>query len=79
MAFYRMPAFRTTAWHWSPGVTEAFNPEMEEFGEERLIATALRAGGSAHNIRQAAMQDVTEFAQGQFHDDASLMVVRITG
>jgi sigma-B regulation protein RsbU (phosphoserine phosphatase) len=59
------------------GVTEAFNPAEEEFGEERMIAAAQAAGSSAHAVRSAIMQDVTAFAEDHFHDDASLMVITV--
>jgi sigma-B regulation protein RsbU (phosphoserine phosphatase) len=59
------------------GVTEAFNPAEEEFGEERMIATAQATKGSAHDIRSAIMHDVTTFAQDHFHDDASLMIITV--
>lgn len=58
------------------GVTEAFNPEGEEFGEARLVAAA-SAGQTAHEIRTEVMRTVGEFATGNFHDDASLMVVQL--
>jgi sigma-B regulation protein RsbU (phosphoserine phosphatase) len=59
------------------GVTEAFSPEGEEFGEERLVEVARRAGHSAHAIRVNVMDAVTRFAEGNFHDDASLVIVRV--
>ncbi len=61
------------------GVTEAFSPDGEEFGEERLVAAALAAGDTAHGIRAEVMRAVGEFAVGSFHDDASLVVVRLQG
>jgi sigma-B regulation protein RsbU (phosphoserine phosphatase) len=59
------------------GVTEAFNPEGEEFGEGRLIAAALAATATAHATRTAIMSAVDTFAHHHFHDDASLIVVRL--
>ena len=61
------------------GVTEAFDASGEEFGEERLIAAARKAGNTAHGIRAEVMREVGKFAQGNFHDDASLMVVCVQG
>ena len=61
------------------GITEAFDPADEEFGEERLVASALRAGETAHAIRSEVMRAVSSFAEGHFHDDASLIVVRVQG
>jgi sigma-B regulation protein RsbU (phosphoserine phosphatase) len=59
------------------GVTEAFNPEGEEFGEPRLIAAARSSAASAHSIRTGIMSAVTAFAENHFHDDASLLIVQI--
>ena len=59
------------------GVTEAFNPAGEEFGEARLIAAAQGAATSAHSIRTEVMRSVTAFAEDHFHDDASLLVVQV--
>ncbi len=59
------------------GVTEAFNPAGEEFGEERMVASALQTGPTAHTIRTGVMAAVTRFAEGNFHDDASLMVIQL--
>jgi sigma-B regulation protein RsbU (phosphoserine phosphatase) len=59
------------------GVTEAFSPEGEEFGEDRLIAAANRAAPTAHAIRTEVMAAVTTFAKGNFHDDASLLIVQL--
>ena len=59
------------------GVTEAFNPAGEEFGEARLVAAARSSAPDAHSIRSAIMSSVTAFAQNNFHDDASLLIVQI--
>ena len=59
------------------GVTEAFNPNGEEFGDDRLVAAALNGGGTAHSIRTEVMRAVSLFAEDHFHDDASLLVVRL--
>ena len=59
------------------GVTEAFNPAGEEFGETRLIAAARSSAPAAHSIRAGVMEAVTAFAEDNFHDDASLLVIQI--
>lgn len=59
------------------GITEAFSPQGEEFGEDRLIAAASSAEESAHGIRTEVMRVVGKFAAGDFHDDASPVVVRL--
>jgi len=59
------------------GVTEAFNPAGDEFGGPRLVAAARDSAASAHSIPTAVMRAVTAFAENQFHDDASLLIVQI--
>jgi phosphoserine phosphatase RsbU/P len=60
------------------GVLEAWDAKEEEFGYKRLIESveASRKDG-AHGIRQRVLEDVTAFCKGQFHDDASLIVVTV--
>jgi serine phosphatase RsbU (regulator of sigma subunit) len=58
------------------GVTEAAQPGGEEFGEQRVALAALRAqADGAHAIRTQILEEVTAFCGGDFHDDASLMVL----
>ncbi|ADW69861.1 PP2C family protein-serine/threonine phosphatase [Granulicella tundricola] len=64
------------------GITEAFNPTNdeggeEEFGESRVIAAAQSGQQTAHAIRTNIMTAVTTFAAGNFHDDASLLIVHL--
>jgi sigma-B regulation protein RsbU (phosphoserine phosphatase) len=60
------------------GVTEAADEHDEEFGNERVIASARAAKGlGAQGIRTRILDDVTSFCKGNFHDDASLMVVTV--
>ena len=60
------------------GVTEAANEEDEEFGLERVTASARAARGlGAHGIRTRIMEDVSCFCKGNFHDDASLIVITV--
>jgi sigma-B regulation protein RsbU (phosphoserine phosphatase) len=50
----------------------------EEFGAERVIAAARAARGlGAQGIRTRILDDVTRFCKGNFHDDASLIVVTV--
>jgi phosphoserine phosphatase RsbU/P len=60
------------------GVLEAWDKNEEEFGYKKLIGSVLasRAEG-AHGIRKRVLEDVTAFCNGQFHDDASLIVVTV--
>ena len=60
------------------GITEAENAKLEEFGEERLLATARARDGSALETQRAIMQQVTAFCGGNFRDDATLLVLRIS-
>lgn len=60
------------------GITEAENDRLEEFGEERLLEVARARDGSALDLQRAIMQEVTTFCNGNFRDDAPLLVVRIS-
>jgi sigma-B regulation protein RsbU (phosphoserine phosphatase) len=60
------------------GITEAENAKLEEFGDERLLEAARACHGSALEIQRAIMQQVTAFCGGNFRDDATLLVVRIS-
>jgi serine phosphatase RsbU (regulator of sigma subunit) len=60
------------------GVTEAADELDEEFGNERVIASARAARSiSAQGIRTRILDDVTRFCNGNFLDDASLVVVTV--
>jgi sigma-B regulation protein RsbU (phosphoserine phosphatase) len=60
------------------GVTEAANEADEEFGAERVAAAALAARGlGANGIRTRILEDVSHFCNGNFHDDASLIVITV--
>jgi sigma-B regulation protein RsbU (phosphoserine phosphatase) len=62
------------------GVTEAANGSEEEFGEERLTASAFSARTQGANaIRSRILEDVTRFCNGKFQDDASLIVITVDG
>ncbi len=60
------------------GVTEAANKRDEEFGNGRVIASARAARSlGAQGIRTGILDDVTRFCDGNFHDDATLIVVTV--
>jgi sigma-B regulation protein RsbU (phosphoserine phosphatase) len=60
------------------GVTEAADELDEEFGNDRVIASAHAARSlGAQGIRTRILDDVTRFCNGNFLDDASLMVVTV--
>lgn len=63
---------------YTDGITEAMNETGEEFGEERLL-DLLRSHRqlSADALQQTIMSAVTEFCGGNFHDDATLLVLAV--
>ena len=64
---------------YTDGITEARNPEGDEYGEERLVAAALGLRTeSADALKDALLNDVNAFTAGQFEDDATLIVVGIS-
>jgi sigma-B regulation protein RsbU (phosphoserine phosphatase) len=60
------------------GITEAENANLEEFGDERLLEAARACHGSALEVQRAIMQQVTAFCGGNFRDDATLLVLRMS-
>ncbi len=63
---------------YTDGITEARNPDGDEYGEDRLAdaASGVRANG-AEAIKDAVLADVNGFTTGKFEDDATLIVVGI--
>ena len=60
------------------GVTEVRNSSEEEFGEARLRELISREHHRrADDLQQTIMGRVNEFCDGQFEDDAALMVVEV--
>ncbi len=61
------------------GITEAFSPEGEEFGEERLEQALWAASQRpAAGIVEAVVQAVDEFANGvQQYDDMMMVVAKV--
>ena len=63
---------------YTDGITEARNPDGEEYGEERLAAAALASRSApVESMKDALLADVNAFTGGQFEDDATLIVVGI--
>ena len=60
------------------GVTEAENTRLEEFGEQRLLEAARARDGSALDTQRAVMQQVAAYCGGNFRDDATLLVLRVS-
>ena len=64
---------------YTDGITEARDPEGEEYGEDRLAAAALAVTApEALAIKDAVLADVNAFTDGKFEDDATLIVVGIS-
>jgi sigma-B regulation protein RsbU (phosphoserine phosphatase) len=60
------------------GVTEAADEAGEEFGVERVAASARAARGlGANGVQARILEDVSRFCNGNFHDDASLIVLTV--
>ena len=66
---------------YSDGLTEAVNPRVELFGEERLAEVAERTEGlDADGVIQEILKEVEIFKEGADpHDDLTLMVLKVSG
>ena len=63
---------------YTDGITEARNPDGEEYGEDRLAAVGVAARHDACRADEGRLlADVNAFTGGQFDDDATLIVVGI--
>lgn len=60
------------------GITEAEDAQLQEFGEERLLDAARAGDANAIETQRAIMQRVTAFCGGNFRDDATLVVLRVS-
>jgi sigma-B regulation protein RsbU (phosphoserine phosphatase) len=58
-------------------ITEAMNAQDEEFGEERLTAVLSRPAHSADERRREIVAAASQFANGAFHDDATVLVMTV--
>jgi phosphoserine phosphatase RsbU/P len=62
---------------YTDGITEACNPALEEFGEERLLqALRQRPDLSARQALAGVVEEVRRFSPGEQHDDVTLIVAR---
>ena len=60
------------------GITEAAKSDGEEFGEQRLIDTAIRlAKRSSAELKDQLLSEVKGFCDSQLQDDATLIVVGV--
>ena len=65
---------------YTDGVTESFNAEGEEFGEERLIeALRRRRELPSKALLGSIVEDVRQFSPREQHDDITLVVARCRG
>lgn len=63
---------------YTDGITEARNPEEEEFGETRLGGIVARHRHlPAADLHAAVFDEVRAFASGGFEDDATLLIVAV--
>ena len=60
------------------GITEAEDAQLEEFGEQRLLEAASDRNGSAVDTQKTIMQKVSAFCGGNFRDDATLLVLKLS-
>ena len=61
------------------GLTEAVDKNNEEFGEERLAAASRRNRKlSAEVLHRWLLDHVTDFCDGEFEDDATVLVVAVS-
>ncbi|MGD0346976.1 MAG: SpoIIE family protein phosphatase [Terracidiphilus sp.] len=58
------------------GITEAYGPDEQEFGEERLSLAALAGSKrTAAEMSRQLLEEVSTFCGSRFHDDATLLVI----
>jgi sigma-B regulation protein RsbU (phosphoserine phosphatase) len=63
---------------YTDGISEALDGNGEEYGDDRLAEVAARARTlDAAGLKDALLNDVTQFADGKFQDDATLIVAGI--
>ena len=61
------------------GVTEANNPEGEEFGEERLLGLLEQnRASSAGELQKRILNAAAAFSDGHWHDDVTLLVLAVS-
>jgi sigma-B regulation protein RsbU (phosphoserine phosphatase) len=64
---------------YTDGITEARNPDGDEYGEEKLAEAAVMARGEPVDaMKDTLMASVNDFTGGKFDDDATLIVVGIS-
>jgi sigma-B regulation protein RsbU (phosphoserine phosphatase) len=64
---------------YTDGVTEAWNSDDEEFGEERLLRVLQEnPARTAAEIQKKILQAAADFSHGVWQDDATLLVVAVS-
>jgi sigma-B regulation protein RsbU (phosphoserine phosphatase) len=64
---------------YTDGITEARNPDGDEYGEEKLAeAAVLSRTQGVDTMKDTLMASVNDFTGGKFDDDATLIVVGIS-
>jgi len=65
---------------YTDGITEAFNPAGEEFGEQRLIAALQRQRElCARDLLGAIVNEVQQFSHSEQYDDITLIIAKCVG
>jgi serine phosphatase RsbU (regulator of sigma subunit) len=65
---------------YTDGVTEAFNADGEEFGEERLIEALRRYRElPSEALLSSLYEDIRHFSPHEQHDDITMVVARCRG
>jgi len=65
---------------YTDGVTESFNPDGEEFGEERLVDALQRyREETARGIISSIVAEIQRFSPEEQHDDITLIVAKCRG
>jgi len=59
------------------GLTEATNAADEEFGEKRLMDLFKQRSGGAEECHREVLAAVTQFSNGVFHDDVTLLIMTV--
>jgi phosphoserine phosphatase RsbU/P len=63
---------------YTDGLTEAMDPDEQEFGERRLLELGSRTIAlSAAEMLAAIKKEVVSFCNGNFHDDFTLVVIAV--
>jgi serine phosphatase RsbU (regulator of sigma subunit) len=64
---------------YTDGFTEAMNPTMDDFGEDRLMESLSRhAGGDLEEVARGIMTDIRRFAgEAEQYDDMTFMLMKV--